>query len=321
MPRRGRNILQARMGEERPCSVRVPDAMLAGSRARPYLPTTMTTTTTLRSGPLTVIRYRCSAGPADTPYVELHGGCSVSYVCGGSFTYHLRGEAHEMIPGAVLVGCTGDEFVCSHEHHAAGDECLSFHVSPALAEELETRPDLWRIGAVPPLAELMVLGERAQAATDGTTDISIEEAGLTFVARFVDVVLGRTPRRRPLRARDRRRAVAAALYMDEHAHEPLDLDTLASGAQLSAFHFLRVFGDALGVTPHQYLVRARLRHAARLLAEGADSITDVAYDVGFGDLSNFVRTFRRAAGVSPRAFRGAGRRHRAIVRDRLSHDR
>ena len=55
----------------------------------------------------------------------------------------------------------------------------------------------------------------------------------------------------------------------------------------------------LGVTPHQYLVRSRLRHAARLLADDGISVTDVAYDVGFGDLSNFVRTFHRAAGVSP----------------------
>ena len=55
------------------------------------------------------------------------------------------------------------------------------------------------------------------------------------------------------------------------------------------------------MTPHQYLVRSRLRHAARLLADDERSITDVAYDVGFGDLSNFVRTFHRAAGVSPRA--------------------
>ena len=55
----------------------------------------------------------------------------------------------------------------------------------------------------------------------------------------------------------------------------------------------------LGVTPHQYLVRSRLRHAARLLADDDSAVTDIAYDVGFGDLSNFVRTFHRAAGVSP----------------------
>jgi AraC-like DNA-binding protein len=86
---------------------------------------------------------------------------------------------------------------------------------------------------------------------------------------------------------------------------------------LSPFHFLRLFRDVLGVTPHQYLVRCRLRRAARLLADDARSITDVALDVGFADLSNFVRTFHRAAGVSPRGFRQAARGNRKILQDRL----
>ena len=71
------------------------------------------------------------------------------------------------------------------------------------------------------------------------------------------------------------------------------------------------------MTPHQYLVRSRLRHAARLLADGARSITDVAFNVGFGDLSNFVRTFHRAAGVSPRSFRQAAKGDRELFRGTL----
>jgi AraC-like DNA-binding protein len=78
-------------------------------------------------------------------------------------------------------------------------------------------------------------------------------------------------------------------------------------AGISPFHFLRLFSDVLGVTPHQYLVRSRLRHAARRLADDDSPVTDIAYDVGFGDLSNFVRTFGRAAGASPLRFRQASR--------------
>ena len=62
---------------------------------------------------------------------------------------------------------------------------------------------------------------------------------------------------------------------------------------------------------------SRLRRAARLLAEESLPITDVAYDVGFGDLSNFVRTFHRAAGVSPRGFRRAARGDRKFFQERL----
>lgn len=110
--------------------------------------------------------------------------------------------------------------------------------------------------------------------------------------------------------RDRRRAVEAARWIDAHAHEPVDLEGAAREVGLSAFHFLRLFSGALGVTPHQYLVRSRLRRAARLLAGGDRSITDVALEVGFNDVSNFVRTFHRAAGVAPRVFRRQARRRR-----------
>jgi AraC-like DNA-binding protein len=113
--------------------------------------------------------------------------------------------------------------------------------------------------------------------------------------------------------------VEAALWIDAHSADTINLEDAARQTGLSPFHFLRLFSAVLGVTPHQYLVRARLRHAARLLAEPDSAITDIAYDVGFGDLSNFVRSFHRAAGVSPRAFRQASRGNRKIFQERLAH--
>jgi AraC-like DNA-binding protein len=122
--------------------------------------------------------------------------------------------------------------------------------------------------------------------------------------------------RAPMLPRERRRAVAAAMWIDERCHEDIDLGAAAREVGLSSFHFLRQFSQALGVTPHQYLVRSRLRRAARLLADEDCSITDVASDVGFGDLSNFVRTFHRVAGVSPRHFRLAAQGNSKILQDR-----
>ena len=108
------------------------------------------------------------------------------------------------------------------------------------------------------------------------------------------------------------------MWMDANAHEPIGLDSAAVEAGLSPFHFLRLFRDVLGVTPHQYLVRARLRRAAGLLADEERSITDIALEVGFADLSNFVRTFHRAAGVSPTGFRRAARGDRKILQERMA---
>src|SRR3546814_19258688 len=87
---------------------------------------------------------------------------------------------------------------------------------------------------------------------------------------------------------------------------------MAREADRSAFHFLRLFVRVLGVTPHQYLLRARLRRAARLLLEDTRPLIDVAYDAGFNDVSNFVRSFRRAAGVPPPRFRPASPGERKV---------
>jgi AraC-like DNA-binding protein len=65
------------------------------------------------------------------------------------------------------------------------------------------------------------------------------------------------------------------------------------------------------------VVRSRLRHAARLLAEGDRPVTAVALDVGFADLSNFVRTFRRAAGVPPGEFRRVARGKRKFLQEAI----
>lgn len=278
----------------------------------------MVTTTVLRSGSISVIDYRCSAGPADEPFVELHEDFSVSYVRKGSFGCRTRGESFELVTGSLMIGHPGDEYMCTHHHHVCGDECLSFQLAPALVEAIGDRAEVWRAGCVPPLSELMVLGELAQAAAKGTSDLGLDEVGMLIAARFVEVVSGRERSAPSASAPDRRRAVEAALWMDAHSDEPIDLDSAASEVGLSSFHFLRLFTKVLGVTPHQYLVRSRLRRAARLLADDTRSITDVALDVGFADLSNFVRTFHRAAGVSPRRFRQAAKGDGKIFQDRLA---
>jgi AraC-like DNA-binding protein len=277
----------------------------------------MATTTVLDGGPVSVIDYRCEARPGDEPFVEWHDAFSVSYVRQGSFGYRFRGQSYELVAGSFLVGHPGDEYMCTHDH-AGGDECLSFYFDPALVDAIGGPRDAWHAGSLPPVADMMVLGELGQSAASGRTTIAVDEVGLMLAGRFVDTVSGRTRSPQNPSARDRRRAVETALWIDAHSHEPIALDDAAVEAGLSPFHFLRLFSLVLGVTPHQYLVRSRLRHAARLLADDDRAVTQIALDVGFGDLSNFVRTFHRAAGVSPRGFRSAAKGDRKIFQDRLA---
>jgi len=277
----------------------------------------MDATALLTTPSMTVSEFRCDAGPDDTPFAECRTGHSIAYVRSGSFGCHCRAGFFELVAGSLLIGAPGEEYTCTHEH-VSGDVCLGFFFSEDLVDALGGRRETWQIGATPPLPELMVLGELAQTAANGNSDLGLDEIGQILAGRFVDVVSGKARKPATPTARDRRRAVEAALWIDDNSHAELDLEQAAKQAGLSPFHFLRLFSSVLGVTPHQYLVRSRLRHAARKLADDDTAVTDIAYDVGFGDLSNFVRTFHRAAGVSPTKFRQASKGERKILQEQLA---
>ena len=260
-----------------------------------------------RHASLSVLAFRCNSR-----VTGLHGEPSISYVQNGSLAYRVNGKSFDLVPGSVLVGRPGADYVCSHDRGTRA-ECISFRFAPAFIEDIGDRSKAWQVGCIPPLAKLMVLGELAQSAKDGTSDVGLDEIGVLFAERLLEVA---SVTRRPSLGtdRDRQRAVDAALWIDAHSHESVDLETAARAVELGVFHFLRTFSRVLGVTPHQYLVRSRLRRAARLLADDARSISDIALDIGFGDLSNFVRSFHRAAGVSPRRFRQAVRGNRHLAK-------
>ena len=98
-----------------------------------------------------------------------------------------------------------------------------------------------------------------------------------------------------LRARD---------AMDRDYAKPLDIPALARVAYVSEAHFIRVFRTTFGETPHRYLQRRRVERAMFLLREAPDySITDICFEVGFGSLGTFSRTFAEIVGESPRDYR------------------
>jgi transcriptional regulator GlxA family with amidase domain len=99
-----------------------------------------------------------------------------------------------------------------------------------------------------------------------------------------------------LRARD---------AMDRRYAQPLDVPELAAIAGLSPAHFSRAFRAAYGETPHRYLQRRRVERAMYLLRSTERSVTDICFDVGFGSLGTFSRTFRSIVGVSPVRYRAS----------------
>lgn len=96
--------------------------------------------------------------------------------------------------------------------------------------------------------------------------------------------------------------------MDRSYAAPLDVPALAAIAGVSPAHFGRTFRDAFGDPPHRYLQRRRVERAMYLLRATDRSVTDVCFDVGFGSLGTFSRTFKAIVGTSPSAYRAGSER-------------
>lgn len=93
-------------------------------------------------------------------------------------------------------------------------------------------------------------------------------------------------------------------YLEANFHSKLTIQDLARIANLSPFHFTRLFTRLVGLSPHEYILNYRVRFAVRLLRAHLEySIGDIALASGFSDQSHFSKTFRRAFGKTPKAYR------------------
>nr|WP_241758182.1 AraC family transcriptional regulator [Myxococcus landrumus] len=158
------------------------------------------------------------------------------------------------------------------------------------------------VPASPESAQAVLLAQRALAHGQGE-----EEAQGEAVLAVLDVALtlGRGGGGAMAVASDAqaRRVSRVLRYIEAHVAEDCSLEALAQVAGLTTFHFLRVFRAMTGQTPRQYVIATRLRLAAAALRMTRARVTDVALEVGFGDLSHFTTSFTRAFGVSPRVYR------------------
>jgi AraC family transcriptional regulator len=92
-------------------------------------------------------------------------------------------------------------------------------------------------------------------------------------------------------------------YIDQHLDQPLELKIVADIANFSPFHFHRIFTFLIGETPIDYIQRLRVEKAAWKLREvELQTITEIAYECGFGSVSLFSRTFKKYFGMTPSQF-------------------
>ncbi|CAB3767730.1 helix-turn-helix transcriptional regulator [Paraburkholderia humisilvae] len=256
----------------------------------------------------------CTFGPHDPAFGERHDDVCIAAVVAGSFAYRGAAGSTLLTPGALLLGNDGACFECGHRH-GAGDRCVSFHYQPEYFESLAADAGVTRgtprfaRASIAPLRALSPLIADACAGLAAGVSLAWDELAVELAVAALRAA-GENPRAHQREGTPGTAAwsrVAQAVRLIERAPEaPHTLHTLAQACGLSDFHFLRTFERVAGVTPYQYVLRARLRHAALQLADydgTRETIVNIAFGCGFNDLSNFNHAFRAEFAMSPRIWR------------------
>lgn len=92
-------------------------------------------------------------------------------------------------------------------------------------------------------------------------------------------------------------------WMTDHYAEHISLDQLARQANLSKFHFSRLFHTQTSLSPYEWLLNYRINQSKQLLRHSCLPVQQVARNSGYGDVNHFIRAFRRQTGTTPLRYR------------------
>jgi AraC-like DNA-binding protein len=104
------------------------------------------------------------------------------------------------------------------------------------------------------------------------------------------------------------RVSRALEFIEEHFSDPISIEDIVSHSQVSRRHFFRLFEQAVGVSPMEYLKKLRLQKAASMLLTTNASVTQIAFACGFNDSNYFSSLYHKEFGMSPTHFKKDGQR-------------
>lgn len=253
---------------------------------------------------------------------DFSGTLSIKTVMNGQVSWNVEGRELVVEPHSFLILHDGERYSMQiDELHPVETCCVFFRrgyveeigndMTSSLEDALDSPGRLATplrfdaklhvdtMGLLPQVWSLAGLF-REQLQPSGLEDAFLR-LSVTLLALQQDVLM-RIPRVPAARAATRSELFRRVQLAKEYLHSCVDgrvsLADIAQVACLSPYHLHRTFTAVFGVTPHRYLTDLKLARAHMLLETG-QSVTEVAYDVGFSSVSSFSRLFRTRFGVRP----------------------
>lgn len=177
-----------------------------------------------------------------------------------------------MVPEeAAVLGADNDSLVCELSEPSLSSIAYNFEGSGYKAAEL-----LHKMIKNEPLSEMNIVVKPTHIVTRQSTDIlAINDASLAKALNFIQ----------------------------KNFKEPIKVTDVARASAVSIRILQNKFRVLLGRTPHDEITRVRIEHAAMMLTETTQSISTIAYALGFDEVKYFTRLFSKAKGTSPVAYR------------------
>jgi len=221
---------------------------------------------------------------------------AVAFVHSGSFSVTHDGVRRTLRRGSVLLSRPGERFRCTHHEECPTDTCVSVSFEPGAATAIEAT---WAATAWPArevaTPRLAYVDRRLKTAVTHADIFSIERWALAVAAALEDDT---APQRGRYAARlaDVDAIVATCESIERDPTRRRSIADRAHEVGLTSTRLTHGFRRYVGESPHQYVIRWRLAHAAALRTDGWN-VSESCYRAGFENLSHFSRSFHRAMGV------------------------
>ena len=112
-----------------------------------------------------------------------------------------------------------------------------------------------------------------------------------------------SPEQNPSSMMHKETIVELQKYLKERYQETITVEKMAEMCSMSKYHFLRIFKQITGISPHEYLKYCRINESKRLLTETEYPISQIADQVGYADVNRYIQNFRQCVGMTPLKYR------------------